>query len=115
MMFNCNFRGTVEKIKPREKREKMTMLIKAGKDIIDSHPDVLLEIPYAHWLIKADDGIWSDEERGTTKCPTLQECLGYQACLFNYGIEFCHMDPVPGQRKVSVLSVGAQKTCYCVS
>ncbi|XP_068202337.1 uncharacterized protein [Palaemon carinicauda] len=78
---------------------RVTMLIKTGQDIIDANPGALLEIPYAHWLIKPDDGVYSDEEKGTTKCPTLQMCLGYQACLFNFGIEFCHMDPIPGQRK----------------
>ncbi|XP_064108607.1 LOW QUALITY PROTEIN: uncharacterized protein LOC135216986 [Macrobrachium nipponense] len=78
---------------------RITMLIKTGQDIIEAHPSALLEIPYAHWLIKPDDGVYSDEEKGKTKCPTLQMCLGYQACLFNFGIEFCHMDPIPGQRK----------------
>ena len=71
-------------------------------DIIDKYKNKDIIIPYAHWLIKDPDtdGIKSDEKRGTSKCPTLQKCLGYQACLFNFGNEFCHMDPFPGQRKV---------------
>ncbi|XP_047493645.1 uncharacterized protein LOC125042200 isoform X1 [Penaeus chinensis] len=86
---------------------KIAMLIQTGPDIIEKFPDHKLDIPYAHWLIKPDDGVPTDEERGTTKCPTLQKCLGYQACLFNFGIEFCHMDPVPGQRK----NLGVNLTC----
>ncbi|KAG7157410.1 Xylosyltransferase 1-like [Homarus americanus] len=78
---------------------KLRMLIKTGQDIIEANPEAALDVPYAHWLVKPDDGVVSDEVKGSSKCPTLQECLGYQACLFNFGIEFCHMDPVPGQRK----------------
>ncbi|ROT72311.1 hypothetical protein C7M84_009310 [Penaeus vannamei] len=85
----------------------IAMLIQTGPDIIEKFPDHKLDIPYAHWLIKPDDGVPTDEEKGTTKCPTLQKCLGYQACLFNFGIEFCHMDPVPGQRK----NLGVNLTC----
>lgn len=33
-------------------------------------------------------------------CLPIARCLGYQACLFTYGIEFCGLDPAPGQRKV---------------
>ena len=32
-------------------------------------------------------------------CPTLRRCLLYQACLFNFGNEFCTVDPLPGTRK----------------
>ena len=32
-------------------------------------------------------------------CPTLAECLLYQACLFNFGNELCRKDPNPGSRK----------------
>ncbi|XP_042867069.1 uncharacterized protein LOC122249936 [Penaeus japonicus] len=86
---------------------KIAMLIQTGADILEKFPDHKLDIPYAHWLIKPDDGVPTDEQKGTTKCPTLQRCLGYQACLFNFGIEFCHMDPVPGQRK----NLGVNLTC----
>ena len=32
-------------------------------------------------------------------CPTLAECLLYQACVFNFGNELCKKDPNPGSRK----------------
>ena len=32
-------------------------------------------------------------------CPTLAECLLYQACVFNFGNELCRKDPNPGSRK----------------
>ncbi|CAM1317785.1 Uncharacterised protein g6840 [Pycnogonum litorale] len=32
-------------------------------------------------------------------CPRLSMCLGYQACLFKFGIEFCGFDADPGRRK----------------
>lgn len=30
-------------------------------------------------------------------CPTLLNCVGYQACLFRFSNEFCLQDPYPGQ------------------
>ncbi|XP_076345847.1 uncharacterized protein LOC143244653 isoform X2 [Tachypleus tridentatus] len=35
-----------------------------------------------------------------TACPTLNECLGYQGCLFKFGNEFCQQDPAESVRKV---------------
>ena len=32
-------------------------------------------------------------------CPTLAQCLLYQACVFNFGNELCKKDPNPGSRK----------------
>ena len=32
-------------------------------------------------------------------CPTLNQCLMYQACVFNFGNELCKKDPNPGTRK----------------
>ncbi|XP_071515718.1 uncharacterized protein [Panulirus ornatus] len=78
---------------------KLRMLLLLGDDVLGKHPGEGLDVPYAHWLVKAEDGVASDEETGSSKCPTLQRCLGYQACLFSFGIELCHMDPIPGQRK----------------
>ncbi len=34
-------------------------------------------------------------------------CLGYQACVFNFGNEFCQKDPFPGARKI----LNANITC----
>ena len=78
------------------------MRMQLGEDIIRKNPEMMYQIPYAHWIIKdeAGDKVKSDENLGKSRCPTLQRCLGYQACLFNYGNEFCLMDPAPGQRKV---------------
>ncbi|XP_069183933.1 uncharacterized protein [Procambarus clarkii] len=84
---------------------KLRLLLRTGEDIIRAHPEAALDVPYAHWLVKVEDGVDSDEEKGSSKCPTLKACLGYQACFFNYGVEFCHMDPIPGQRKVLQVTV----------
>ncbi|KAG1654611.1 NADPH-dependent diflavin oxidoreductase 1 [Nymphon striatum] len=41
-------------------------------------------------------------------CPTLSRCLGHQACLFNFGLEFCGWDPLPGERKLINVTI----ECY---
>ncbi|CAL4101596.1 unnamed protein product, partial [Meganyctiphanes norvegica] len=84
---------------------RITMRVTTGQDIVEANPDLKLHIAYSYWLVLVDDGIVSDEEEGLTKCPSLRNCLGYQACLFNFGNEFCHMDPIPGQRKNLNLNV----------
>ncbi|XP_047740277.1 uncharacterized protein LOC108679286 [Hyalella azteca] len=38
-------------------------------------------------------------------CPTLARCLGYAACVFNFGNEFCRGDPLPGRRKLLDVNV----------
>ena len=38
-------------------------------------------------------------------CPSLKECLLYQACVFNFGNEFCLQDPLPGKRKNMDLNI----------
>ncbi len=32
-------------------------------------------------------------------CPTLRRCLLHQGCVFDFGTEFCTLDPRPGDRK----------------
>ena len=39
------------------------------------------------------------DHRAEDLCPTLAECLLYQACVFNFGNELCKKDPNPGSRK----------------
>ncbi len=46
----------------------------------------------------------------TDLCPTLRQCLMYQACVFNFGNEFCSKDPWPGRRK----NVDVNITCVKV-
>ncbi|XP_050688758.1 uncharacterized protein LOC126981531 isoform X2 [Eriocheir sinensis] len=85
---------------------KVTMALQVAKDVAEAHPDAHLTAPFAHWLVQPQDGVPSGgEAQGVSRCPTLQRCLGYQACLFSFGIEFCHLDPVPGQRKNLLVTV----------
>ena len=42
-----------------------------------------------------------NDEDSVTPCESLHSCIGYQACIFQYGNEFCHEDPIPGSRKVN--------------
>ncbi|KAK4305778.1 hypothetical protein Pmani_022347 [Petrolisthes manimaculis] len=88
---------------------KIKMVLRAGKEFRERDPT--LAIPFSHWLVRRginkgdhdddddDEREKEDSQRVQTKCDTLSRCLGYQACLFNFGIEFCHQDPLPGQRK----------------
>lgn len=85
------------------------MLLRAGKEFKEKDPT--LAIPFSHWLVKRgvnkdDDDDDKDSQQSRTRCETLGKCLGYQACLFNFGIEFCHQDPLPGQRKVRKAASG---------
>ena len=41
-----------------------------------------------------EDGLVADD-----LCPTLSQCLMYQACVFNFGNELCKRDPNPETRK----------------
>ena len=38
-------------------------------------------------------------------CPTMAECLHHQGCVFDYGNEFCTLDPLPGFRKVMDVNI----------
>ncbi len=51
---------------------------------------------------------------GEELCPTLTECLMYQACAFNYGNEFCRRDPFPGARKNLNINVTCVKVSACI-
>ena len=43
------------------------------------------------------------EERSI--CQALVNCLLFQACVFDFGNEFCKQDPFPGQRKILMVNV----------
>ncbi|XP_035207443.1 uncharacterized protein LOC118182229 isoform X2 [Stegodyphus dumicola] len=45
------------------------------------------------------------ESHRTAPCPTIYDCLGYQACLFKFSNEFCQRDPVWSVRKIVLLTV----------
>ncbi|XP_076054991.1 uncharacterized protein LOC143033436 isoform X2 [Oratosquilla oratoria] len=79
---------------------KLTSLIETNREYMDSFPDKHFQVPFSRILVEVDDGLYYDNSKDNDFCPTLSLCLGYQACLFNYGNEFCHQDPVPGQRKM---------------
>ena len=38
-------------------------------------------------------------------CASLPECFSYQACVFDFGNEFCRRDPQPGQRKIMMVNI----------
>ena len=38
-------------------------------------------------------------------CESLVNCLLFQACVFDFGNEFCKQDPFPGQRKILMVNV----------
>ncbi|KAG0725831.1 Xylosyltransferase 1 [Chionoecetes opilio] len=84
---------------------KVRMLLKVGEDVVASHPEARLKAPFDYQLVEANDGLPNSDAHGFTRCPTLQRCLGYQACLFTFGIEFCHLDPLPGTRKNLLVTV----------
>ncbi|KAK8381700.1 hypothetical protein O3P69_015028 [Scylla paramamosain] len=84
---------------------KISMKLSVGKDLVEAHPEARLTAPFSYWLVQTDGGKANSEEEGPSRCPTLQRCLGYQACLFTFGIEFCHLDPLPGQRKFLLVTV----------
>ena len=42
---------------------------------------------------------YNDDHENPSICPSLKYCLFHQACLFNFGNEFCLQDPAPGVRK----------------
>jgi hypothetical protein len=85
-------------------------------DRIDSHfhvsPEKDNETLYQTW-IKPTTHDWRQQQQTVehqTTCVSLKECLLYQACVFNFGNEFCMRDPLPGQRKLLVANV----TCTSV-
>ncbi|CAH1785101.1 unnamed protein product, partial [Owenia fusiformis] len=43
------------------------------------------------------------------RCDTLEQCIGYQACLFRFSNEFCKNDPVPNYRKTLQLSITCEQ------
>ena len=56
-----------------------------------------------------------DVSRPEEHCPTLKECLLYQACVFSFGNEFCLRDPMPGKRKnidLNVTCVRVRQRCW---
>ncbi|XP_045138158.1 uncharacterized protein LOC123520188 [Portunus trituberculatus] len=84
---------------------KISMKLRVGKDLVEAHPEARLTAPFTYWLVQTNNGKGNDEEEGPSRCPTLHRCLGYQACLFTFGIEFCNLDPLPGQRKFLLVTV----------
>lgn len=45
-------------------------------------------------------------------CPTLVYCIGFQACIFRFSIEFCRNDPLPGFRKVLQMRLTCSRRIY---
>ncbi len=44
-----------------------------------------------------------------SSCDSLDKCLLYQACVFNFGNEFCLRDPIPGERKNLLTNITCTK------
>ena len=55
----------------------------------------------SHWSLPASYDWRTDPPiSGQLSCESLVECLQFQACVFDFGNEFCKTDPFPGQRKI---------------
>ena len=78
-----------------------------GPDQVEKEPELKAkQVAFKHVVSKAlelpsnlGDRIEPAAEKPENLCPTLERCLMYQACVFNFGNELCLKDPNPGTRK----------------
>ncbi len=69
----------------------------------------LLDSSFVNWSRAQNYNLGSTLKRHEEYCTSLRLCLLYQACVFDFGNEFCKADPNPGQRKVMMLNVTCVK------
>ena len=82
---------------------QLAVALLLGPDQVEKDPELKVkQVAFKHSVAKTmmipsdlGDRVQPTEEKAEDLCPTLGQCLMYQACVFNFGNELCLKDPNP--------------------